>query len=1242
MTNLILQGARAAGPIIARTAGRAALAYANVAISNALNPRTIEGPRLESFHIQTSRDGAPMPRLFGRARMAGQVIWASQIKETQSEEKTSGKAGGPTLIDYDYSISFAVGLCEGEISGIGRIWANGTLLERSGVTMRVHKGSDDQAPDPIIEMIDGPNVPAFRGAAYVVFEDFPLDEYGARLPQLNIEVFRRPAQLSDEGRLESLVRGVNLIPGSGEFVYAPSVIEDQIKAGKSRPINMNNLQGAPDITLALDQLEDQLPNCASVSIIVSWFGTDIRAGQCKLAPGVETQERATAPQTWRVGGYDRAGAHLISSDDDGHAVYGGTPSDRSMIDLIAELKRRGFKVMLYPFILMDIDPALGQPAFPWRGRITAESASDVSQFFGSCQPADFGVSNNRVTYSGPDEDSFRRMILHYAKLASLAGGVESFVIGTEMRGLTTSRMSDGSYPAVDELMQLAADVRAIVGPQMGLTYAADWSEYFGHHSGDDVTFHLDPLWAHPAIDAVGIDAYFPLADWRSDEDHLDAALAPNIYDPDYLMGNMQGGEGYEWYYASASDRAAQIRTPITDGAYNEPWIYRYKDLQNFWSRPHYNRVSGVRDNTPTAWQPQSKPFWLTEIGCPAINFGANQPNVFWDPKSSESFAPYHSNGQRDDLIQRRYIEAFIRYWDDASGNNPQSEIYNGPMIDTDKTHIWCWDARPFPDFPARSDVWSDGPNWRLGHWLSGRVGAALLPDIVREVVMDSGAAQPDVSGLSGLVTGYVIDRPMPARSALEGLSLLYDFDVIEGAGQLIFKNSAPLAVTDIGPDDMAQRERVAAVTHLYPDADERPKDVRVHFLDDNHDYQLGMVSTQNDQADTRRVIDISAAIVMDRGQAAQIGAQILGKAQSGGDTLSLTLMPSGLALRPADIIRVEGQGGLWQIQTAEGHAARRITARRFTGYPSAFINGTEPSVSGLSQSPSAPDILILDIPNLNGPERSGPLVGAYADPFAQTTARFDGQEAVLSQSLQLGVTRSDLPSGPIGRRHFITLDIEIENTALSDLEQPDFLAGAQSFVVQTPKGWEVIGAQGAQLIAPNTYRLSGLLRGLAATDYAMAGLLPEGAKIVRLNNALSTLPVHEDWSGGDITLTAQSLGRSDTQTLTAPYTARHLIPLAPIHGRAARSGGVLTLSWTRQSRLAADDWSEPPLGEESELYRVRIYDGTALVFERSVTTPSCIFSGADSAAVTANMRVEIRQVSSRIGEGEALDFIISQ
>src|SRR5689334_3042435 len=76
----------------------------------------------------------------------------------------------------------------------------------------------------------------------------------------------------------------------------------------------------------------------------------------------------------------------------------------------------------------------------------------------------------------------------------------------------------------------------------GLNTARMWST----PAASEVRFPLDPLWASPDIDAVGIDYYAPLADWRDGASHLDRALTNSIYDRDYLAGNLKRGEDYDW------------------------------------------------------------------------------------------------------------------------------------------------------------------------------------------------------------------------------------------------------------------------------------------------------------------------------------------------------------------------------------------------------------------------------------------------------------------------------------------------------------------------------------------------------------------------------------------------------------------------------------------------------------------------------------------------------------------------
>ncbi len=788
-------------------------------IDSALMPGTTikrQGPRLSDVNIQSSTEGAAIPRVFGRVRVAGQLLWATKFKETASTTKTqTGGKGGPSTTvdetDYTYSISFVVGLCAGVVTKIGRVWADGTLIDLSGFTTRFYAGDETQSEDPLIQEIEGEgNTPAYRGLCYIVFEDMPLAAFGNRIPQLQFEIIRAISD-ANPAALENLLPGLALIPGAGEFVYDTAIITEDDGIGTTSPQNAHNASGVADISASLDELTSLAPNLQSVSLVAGWFGGDLRCGQCTIRPGVETAKKTTYPEDWSVNGIARADATVVSQID-GHPAYGGTPSDRSIVAAIADLKARGLRVMFCPFLFMDIpggntlpDPYGGtsQPVYPWRGRITCDpapgvsgspdrtsvAADQVNAFFGSATLSNFTVTGTSVSWTGGTDWGYRRMVLHYAHLCAAAGGVDAFLISSELRGLTQLRDSATHYPAVAALKALAADVRTIL-PAAKIGYAADWSEYNNHQTGDApgaVLFHLDPLWSDANIDFIGIDNYMPLADWRDSTAHLDydAANGPtDIHDAAYLTRSIKGGEDYDWFYASTADRNAQRRTPITDSL-GKPWVWRAKDLWNWWSNAHYDRADGSESASPTGWLPRSKPIVFTELGCPAVDKGANQPNVFFDPKSSESALPYYSNGQRDDLMQRRFLESHLNFWSD-SANNPVSSVYAAPMVDLANSHVWCWDARPYPFFPARSDVWSDAADYALGHWLNGRLGAVQLADLVTALCADADFAAADVSDLDGLVTGFAVTDTMSPRDALAPLAVAYCFDAVESEGAIKF------------------------------------------------------------------------------------------------------------------------------------------------------------------------------------------------------------------------------------------------------------------------------------------------------------------------------------------------------------------------------------------------------------------------------------------------------------------------
>ena len=1277
-----------AAPVLGRAIG----ALAGGMIDQALlggGSRAVESGRVETLRLQGSREGTPVPRIFGRWRVAATVIWATRFRETVSETREGGKgtAPGTTRRKYGYSVSLALALCDGPVDRIGRIWADGHEVALETLPFRLHRGAEDQPPDPLILALEGADrAPAFRGTAYLLLEDFQLGAWGNRVPQFSVEVFREARAdpvLSPEVAppLRDTVQAVCLSPGSGEFSLDTEPVLRREGAGRGTWENMNAVEARPDVLLSLDQLEAELPACRRVSLVVSWFGDDLRMGICKLMPGVEERDKHTEPVTWTVGGLDRAAARLVGRTSDGRPVFGGTPSDRGVIQTLRELKARGVAVTFYPFILMDIPPGNARPdpwggaeqaAYPWRGRITLDLAPgqkgsvdgsvsavpQVAAFFGAAAPGDFVPAGETVSYAGPEEWSLRRMVLHYAHLCALAGGVDAFCIGSELRGVTQTRSARDVYPAVSALKALASDVRAVLGVKTKIGYAADWSEYFGHHPQDgsgDVLFHLDPLWSDPAIDFIGIDNYMPLTDWRDGDGHLDAAAAGAIHELSYLRAGIEGGEGYDWFYASEADRLAQVRTPITDGAYGEPWVFRYKDIRNWWSRPHHQRVDGHRSADPTAWVPQSKPVWFTELGCAAVDKGPNQPNLFLDPKSAESGLPHFSTGAPDPHVQRRFLQAVLGYWAEPA-NNPVSDIYGRPMVDTTATHVWTWDARRWPDFPARLAVWADGVNHRTGHWITGRLGAAGLAETVAEICAASGVTDVDVSALHGTVNGYALERISTGRAALQPLMLAFGFDAVESGGVLRFVPRGGAAVATLDSGALVARPDGAALTLTRGALADSAAALRLTYVAADGDYEAACAESQGAAALGARTEMLDLPLALDGAAAAALVAAWRDEAQAARETARFALPPSALALEPGDVVHI-AEAGRFRIDRLTLRASLDIEATRPSLRPCVAASRSDWAGALGAPVPIPPELVVLDLPafaDATAPE--APRLAVIASPWSgpATVWASDGEDgwepvAEVARCATLGVLAAPLPPGRPWRWWHGVARVTLSTGSLSTVARSAVLDGANRVAIEVAPGlWEVIQFTSADLEAPDLWRLAGLLRGQGGTEELAALGAPAGARVVLLDNALVPLSLGLTMMGRTVNLRVGPswLGYDAPSVATVAMAPQvtGLKPLAPVHGRVTRQDGGVTVRWVRRGRTDADLWAghEIPLGEEAEAYAVTLWDGTRLLREAIVDTPEYVYADAQRAAdgAAGPVRLCIAQLSASVGPGHAMEILI--
>ncbi|TMV01517.1 baseplate multidomain protein megatron [Brucella haematophila] len=1258
MATIVLQAAGAAiggifGPVgAALGAGLGAMAGYSIDTALINSTRHSEGARLSSGRVVTAEEGASLPFIYGTARVSGTLIWATRFEESATTERQGGK-GGAKVTSYSYFGNAAYAVAEGEIAFIRRVWADGQELDLTEIEMRVYRGDATQQPDPLIEAKQGTgNAPAYRGTAYVVFERIPLDTYGNRLPQFEFEVVR------PVGKVARDLRAVALIPGSTEFGLMPDPVTDEPTPGTTRSLNRNAVRARSDWTAALDELQALCPGLRHVAIVVPWFGDDLRAGFCHIRPGVTELSVRKPSHVWKVENVARSAAHLISTNGSGSA-YGGTPSDESVVAAILDAKARGLSVTLYPFIMMDVPAGntlpspydgVGQPVYPWRGRITCHPAIG---FVGT--PDKTPEAANQVTAFVEGEWGYRRFLRHCADLAMQAGGVDTFLIGSELRGLTSIRDGRTSFPFVTSLCSLAAEMRELLGSACHITYGADWTEYFGYQAQDgtgDLFFNLDPLWSHPAINAIGIDNYMPLADWRDGD--LDGGN-PDGFDGPYdfagLTSQIEAGEGYDWYYASYSNRSARQRTPITDGLAGKPWVYRYKDIRAWWSNPHFNRIDGVEATSPTGWIPQSKPIWFTELGCPAVDKGPNQPNVFPDPKSSENATPYFSNGSRSDAAMERFLRAHYQHWPTANAVSP---VYGGPMLDMDRIYLWAWDTRPFPEFPLASSTWGDTANWRLGHWLNGRLSGVALDELIAAILTDFGLPQADCSSAHGYLAGFTISESSTARGVLEPLLNVFGVHGFEQAGQFVFRSIARASSAISINDMLVQPDEGEAFTAELEDLGTLPATVEFYCSDPLRDFQVVGAAVRRDEGQGSESISLSGA--MEQGQAAALAETWMARRYAERRTASFSLPWSAASLHVGDRLRVDmlGGGRDYVITGLDDGSVRTVkTTALAPNIVFADRGETPQAVPGGPAIDMKPAFHLVDLPLWPGAEEpAGQFrIAAHAKPwrgvavYASPTDEGFAERARITERAVMGELAEPLAGGPSGRlQEGHSVEVTLYAGELQSRPLAQILNGANTGLLQASNGdWEIFQFLDAEEVGTNRWRLSRLLRGQLGTEAAALVDKPVETPFILLDLAVSGVGLSASELGLQLNWRVGTTGKtfSDAYFDTVQQSGglRGLTPLSPVHLKVDRAAnGDLAFIWTRRGRIDADSWlgEDIPLGEERELYTVEVWQNGAVVRREQATSPSWTYAKAIRTADVGVGAFDLRvaMVSTKIGAGD--------
>lgn len=204
---------------------------------------------ISDFMINTASYGEVVPEVLGTTRLSGNIIYYDDF--TPHEHKTTtrtGKGGGSkhTEITYTYTVACAIGLCEGPIQGIGKVWRDKEIYDypNEKIELTAYKGDYGQAPWPYVISKHPEKALPYSGLAYMAGV-VDLGERGS-LPQYNFEI-----------------KGKLLETGDGVDVNPADYIVHVLKSIGIDDVNIDGLEHYREYCKAADILISTPPDSKS-------------------------------------------------------------------------------------------------------------------------------------------------------------------------------------------------------------------------------------------------------------------------------------------------------------------------------------------------------------------------------------------------------------------------------------------------------------------------------------------------------------------------------------------------------------------------------------------------------------------------------------------------------------------------------------------------------------------------------------------------------------------------------------------------------------------------------------------------------------------------------------------------------------------------------------------------------------------------------------------------------------------
>lgn len=161
---------------------------------------TTRANKISEFTVNTAEYGAVVPEIIGTVRTAGNVIYYDDFTAHEHRETHKAGKGGKSKqvsITYTYTVAVILGLCEGHIFGIGKVWIGKNVhnYPADDIQLTLFDGKENQQPWAYTQGKHPDKALPYPGLAYMAGV-IDLGDSGS-MPSYNFEVKGRLLETGD-------------------------------------------------------------------------------------------------------------------------------------------------------------------------------------------------------------------------------------------------------------------------------------------------------------------------------------------------------------------------------------------------------------------------------------------------------------------------------------------------------------------------------------------------------------------------------------------------------------------------------------------------------------------------------------------------------------------------------------------------------------------------------------------------------------------------------------------------------------------------------------------------------------------------------------------------------------------------------------------------------------------------------------------------------------------------------------